>query len=57
MTTAILLLQVATRTPLPAEPPISGPGWTILVPAVLFLISAVGTWSLWRHFADKDDEE
>lgn len=57
MTAAILLLQAATRTPLPAQPPISGPGWTILVPAVLFLISAVGTWSLWRHFADKDDEE
>jgi len=24
------------------------------VPAILFLISAFGTWALWRHFANED---
>lgn len=58
MTPLLLLLQDAsTRAPLAAQPPISGPGWTVWIPAVLFLVSAAGTWSLWRHFADKDDDE
>ena len=52
----LLLAQAAPREPLPAQPPIDGPGWTVWVPAVLFLITAAGTWSLWRHFADQDDE-
>lgn len=51
------LVQEAARTPLAAEPPIHGPGWTVAVPAVLFLVTAAGTWALWRHFADGDDDE
>ncbi len=51
----LLLVQQTTRQPLPAEPPIDGPGWTVWVPAALFLVAAFGTWALWRHFADKDD--
>ena len=48
------LTQEAARQPLPAGPLLDGPGWTIVVPAVLFLVSAFGTWALWRRFADED---
>ncbi len=51
----LMLAQEASRPPLPAQPPIEGPGWTVWVPAALFLVAAFGTWALWRHFADKDD--
>lgn len=54
---ALRALQDSTRAPLPAEPPIGGPGWTVVVPALLFLVTAAGTWALWRHFAAKDDDE
>ena len=54
---AIVLLQDSMRAPLPAEPPIGGPGWTVVVPALLFLVTAAGTWALWRRFADEDDDE
>lgn len=50
-------LQVPARRPLPAAPPMDGPGWTVVVPAILFLVAAAGTWALWRHFADQDDED
>lgn len=53
----VLAAQDTARPPLPAEPPIGGPGWTVVVPAILFLVTAAGTWALWRHFADQDDEE
>lgn len=49
------LVQDAARTPLASQPPIQGPGWTVVVPAILFLVTAAGTWALWRHFADQDD--
>ncbi len=52
-----LASQEAARAPLPAEPPIGGSGWTVVVPAVLFLVTAAGTWALWRHFAHQDDGE
>jgi len=52
---ALRAAQDSTRAPLPAEPPISGPAWTVLVPTLLFLVTAGGTWALWRHFADRDD--
>ncbi|HSW28083.1 MAG TPA: hypothetical protein VLH75_01200 [Longimicrobiales bacterium] len=52
-----LAAQDTARAPLPAEPPIGGPGWTVVVPAILFLVTAAGTWALWRRFADMDDEE
>ena len=55
MMTAFTLLQEAARAPLPAAPPISGPFWTIWVPAALLLVSVAGTWALWRHFATKGD--
>lgn len=49
--------QDTARAPLPAEPPLGGPGWTMVVPAILFVVTAAGTWALWRRFADEDDEE
>lgn len=55
MSALLAVLAQVARQPIPAEPPISGPGWTVWVPAVLFLVAAAGTWSLWRHFANKDD--
>jgi hypothetical protein len=54
---AALASQDTARTPLPAEPPIGGPGWTVVIPAVLFLVTAAGTWALWRHFADQDEPD
>jgi hypothetical protein len=45
-----LLQAVAAPAALPAEPPIDGPFWTIVVPAILFLISAGATFLLYRHF-------
>lgn len=53
---ALSVAQDAGRAPLPAEPPIGGPVWTVVVPALLFLVTAGGTWALWRRFADMDDE-
>ena len=53
----VLASQDSARAPLPAEPPLGGPGWTVVVPAILFLVTAAGTWALWRRFADQDDEE
>lgn len=49
--------QSPQRQPLPPGPPMEGPGWTVFVPALLFLVAAAGTWALWRHFADQDDDE
>ncbi|MGD8321749.1 MAG: hypothetical protein PVJ02_14980 [Gemmatimonadota bacterium] len=57
--TALLAVvaQATPRQPLPAEPPVQGWFWYAVIPAALFLVSAFGTWALWRHFAREDDEE
>jgi len=39
--------------PIPAAPPIGGPFWTIVVPALLFGVSLAATWLLYRHFMRK----
>jgi hypothetical protein len=39
---------------LPAEPPIGGPLWTVVVPAALLLGSTVATWLLYRRFSRED---
>jgi hypothetical protein len=57
MTAVLVILQGAARQPLPAAPPISGPVWTVVVPAILLLVSVAGTYALWSHFADKDPGE
>ena len=40
-------------TPIPAEPPIGGPLWSIVVPALLLLVASAATFLLYRHFAGK----
>ena len=50
----VVLAQTA-MTPIPAEPPFSGPFWTLLLPAALFAISFIATWLLYRRFS-RDEE-
>ncbi|HEY3176731.1 MAG TPA: hypothetical protein VGK94_13330 [Candidatus Polarisedimenticolia bacterium] len=38
---------------IPAEPPIGGPLWSVVVPALLVAFSFVATWLLYRRFIDK----
>jgi hypothetical protein len=46
------LFQAATQpAPLPADPPIGGPVWTIVIPAVLFLGSFLATYLLYKKFS------
>ena len=50
-------LQVAAGgvAPLPAEPPIGGPLWTLVIPALLLLGSFLGTFLLYRKFAEEEE--
>lgn len=41
------------NAPLPVESPLSGALWTWGVPILLFAVSAVATWLLYRHFASR----
>ena len=51
------LSQDATSiAPLPATPPIGGPVWTILIPAILFAGSFLGTYLLYRRFSGEEGE-
>jgi hypothetical protein len=40
--------------PLPADPPIGGLVWTVLVPAALFVGSFLGTYLLYKRFAREE---
>jgi hypothetical protein len=40
-----------TMAPIPAEPPIGGPFWTVIVPVVLFALAFVATYALYRRFS------
>ena len=42
--------------PLPADPPIGGPIWTVVIPAILFCGSCLGTYLLYRKFAGEEGE-
>jgi hypothetical protein len=37
--------------PLPADPPIGGAIWTVVIPAILFIGSFLGTYLLYRRFS------
>lgn len=37
--------------PIPAEPPLSGPFWTWVVPVLLFAVAFFATWALYRRFS------
>jgi hypothetical protein len=38
-------------TPIPAAPPIGGVVWSLVVPALLWLVTFGATYLLYRHFA------
>ena len=50
-------VQLPSPESLPAEPPVGGFFWTWVVPAVVFALSALATWALYRHFARRADRE
>jgi hypothetical protein len=53
----VLRLQDTRATaPLPAEPPIGGIVWTVVIPALLLIGSVLATWALYRRFAREDGE-
>jgi len=48
-----MIMQMA---PLPATPPIGGVIWIVVIPALLFLGSFMGTYLLYKRFAKEDGE-
>ncbi len=46
-----VLLQTSDLTPLAADPPIGGPLWSYVVPALLLFVCSLGTYLLYRHFS------
>ena len=48
-------LQAADSLALPAESPLDGPLWSIVVPALLFLVAFAATYLLYRRFARRLD--
>ena len=47
-------IQATEVVPLPVEPPISGPTWSVVLPAALLLVASGGTFLLYRCFAAED---
>ena len=43
--------------PLPADPPIGGAVWTVVIPAILFVGSFMGTYLLYKRFSREEDAE
>ena len=43
--------MIAALQPIPAEAPIGGPFWTVVVPAALFAVAFLATWLLYRRFS------
>lgn len=58
MTAAPRLLQAAGdgARSLPAGPPMEGPFWSLVVPALLFAVALGSTVLLYRRFAGSDEE-
>jgi len=49
-----MLIQATTAVArIPAEPPIHGPIWTLVVPALLLIFTTAATAMLYRKFAGK----
>ncbi len=40
-------------TPIPAEPPIGGVFWSVVVPAAMLAVAFVATWLLYRRFSSE----
>jgi hypothetical protein len=51
----MVVLAQAAMTSIPAAPPLSGPFWTLVLPAALFALSFLATWLLYRRFSRKED--
>jgi hypothetical protein len=51
----MVVLAQAAIIPIPAEPPLSGPWWTLVLPAALFAVSFLATWLLYRRFSREAD--
>jgi hypothetical protein len=43
--------MIAAMQPIPAEPPIGGSFWTVVVPGALFAVAFIATWLLYRRFS------
>ena len=43
--------MIAELPPIPAEPPIGGPFWSVVVPAALLAVAFIATWLLYRRFS------
>ena len=57
MGAVVHLAQVAEGIePLPAEPPIGGAVWTIVIPAFLFVGSFLGTYLLYKRFSREEED-
>jgi hypothetical protein len=41
----------ASPAPIPAEPPLEGALWSIVVPALLLILASLATWLLYRRFS------
>ncbi len=42
---------------IPAASPLAGFFWTYIVPPAIFTLTAVATWLLYRHFANKGGDQ
>jgi hypothetical protein len=56
LTMALALQNPPVTAPIPADPPIGGPVWTLAVPTVLFVGSFLGTYLLYRRFSQVEEE-
>ena len=45
------MILAAATVPIPADPPIGGPFWTYVLPALLLLVAFLATWRLYRRFS------
>jgi hypothetical protein len=43
--------------PLPVASTLSGPFWTWVVPIVVFGVTCLATWLLYRHFSTADSRD
>ena len=48
-----MMLAPMLHARIPAEPPIGGPFWTLVVPAILFSLSFYATYRLYQRFKDQ----
>lgn len=56
MIASALSLQAVVADTLPAQTPIGGPIWSVVVPALLFMVAFAGTILLYRRFAGEESK-